>query len=93
MTIHLEKLEIKNQNFFKPKGCRECNGTGYKGRTGLFELLVVSEEIEELVANRIADRELREKVIVSGMKTLKEDGLEKVSAGITTLEEILRVIQ
>ena len=89
----LEKLEIKNQNFFRPKGCRECNGTGYKGRTGLFELLVVSEEIEELVANRIADRELREKVIVSGMKTLKEDGLEKVSAGITTLEEILRVIQ
>lgn len=89
----LEKLEIKNQKFFRPKGCQECNGTGYKGRTGLFELLVVSEEIEKLVANRIADRELREKVIVSGMKTLKEDGLEKALTGITSLEEILMVIQ
>ncbi|MFH1859655.1 MAG: GspE/PulE family protein [bacterium] len=88
----LDELKIENQKFFKPRGCQECGETGYKGRTGLFELLAVSDEIEELVANRVTDRELREKAIALGMKTLKEDGIEKALAGITSLEEILRVI-
>ncbi len=91
----LEELQIHEHNpkFFRPKGCQECNGTGYKGRTGLFELLIVSEEIEELVAKRVTDSQLRERVIASGVKTLREDGVSKMLAGITTPEEVMRVTQ
>jgi type II secretory ATPase GspE/PulE/Tfp pilus assembly ATPase PilB-like protein len=91
----LQELEIKDHNltFFRPKGCRECGGVGYKGRTGLFELLIVSEEIEELIAKKVTESELREKAILLGMKTLKEDGIRKILEGITTPEEVIRVTQ
>ncbi|MBI4777632.1 type II/IV secretion system protein [Candidatus Desantisbacteria bacterium] len=90
----LQELGIQNHNlFFRPRGCRECGGTGYKGRTGLFELLIVSGEIEELIAKKVTDSELRERVISLGMKTLKEDGIRNILEGITSPEEVMRVIQ
>lgn len=73
------------------KGCEACRGTGYLGRTGLFEVLSVSEEIRELIAERASLASIRRSAAAAGMKTLWEDGMLKVAEGITTVEEVLRV--
>jgi type II secretion system protein E len=72
-------------------GCEECNLIGYKGQIGLFELLVATEEIERLVMERANTGRIRETAIRQGMTTLREDGLNKVKAGVTTLSEVIRV--
>lgn len=80
-----------NINLCKGNGCIQCNWTGYKGRCGIFELMVMSDEIEMLALNRASSSELLSAAKKQGLKTLKEDGLIKVTQGMTTLEEILRV--
>lgn len=76
---------------FHGEGCPHCKQTGYKGRTAVFELMVINENIRELIYKNAPLAEIRETAInKNGMITLKEDGLRKVSAGITTLEEVLR---
>lgn len=72
-------------------GCEKCNFFGYKGQVGLFELLVVTEEIERLVMERANAGRIREVAIGQGMVTLREDGLAKVKAGVTTISEVIRV--
>jgi type II secretory ATPase GspE/PulE/Tfp pilus assembly ATPase PilB-like protein len=75
------------------EGCEACRQTGYRGRSGIFELLRFDDEVKELIT-RGADRSaLRELTIARGMTTLKQDGWAKVQAGITTVEEVLRVVQ
>jgi type IV pilus assembly protein PilB len=78
-------------NLAKGTGCSQCNNTGYKGRLGLFELMVMSQEIEKLVLQRAPEGKLLEIAKAEGLKTLKEDGLLRVAQGITTLEEVIRV--
>jgi general secretion pathway protein E len=73
------------------RGCEACAGTGYRGRSGIFELLPVTEEIRELVLARADAGALRAKAVAGGMRQLREDGWEKVRRGITTIEEVLRV--
>jgi type II secretory ATPase GspE/PulE/Tfp pilus assembly ATPase PilB-like protein len=73
-------------------GCTSCRGTGYRGRTGIFELLVMSEEINRAIARRAEQSELRQLALDQGMVTLAQDGWRKVQAGITTIEEVLRVV-
>lgn len=75
------------------KGCSRCNQTGFMGRTGLYELMTMSEEIKMMVDDRHSAPDIRKKAIEQGMKTLRQDGLEKVLRGVTTLEEILRVTE
>lgn len=75
------------------KGCTECNNTGYKGRIALVELLVPNKQIEELILRKATVAEFEEVARFSGMKTMYEDGMEKVSQGLTTKEEVLRVTQ
>lgn len=77
---------------YRPKGCARCNNTGYKGRTGVFELLRVNEEVQHLTLERRSAGELREAAVAGGMITLRRDGLEKVRQGLTSLEEVLRVV-
>jgi general secretion pathway protein E len=72
-------------------GCDECALTGYRGRTGIFELLVVSEQIRQLIADQAPLAEIRAMAAGQGMITLREDGLQRVAAGITTVDEVLRV--
>lgn len=72
-------------------GCEKCNFFGYKGQVGLFELLVVTEEIERLVMERANAGRIREVAIGQGMVTLREDGLAKVKAGVTSISEVIRV--
>jgi general secretion pathway protein E/type IV pilus assembly protein PilB len=72
-------------------GCPTCSHTGYKGRKGIFELFEVDDEVREMIYQRLSASELRAKARRLGMRTLREDGLRKVTAGITTLEEVFRV--
>lgn len=78
-------------HLMKGKRCPECNNTGYKGRIGIYELLVVTEESRELIIKRVSSNVLLEQAKKEGLETLFEDGLRKVAAGITTYEEICRV--
>ena len=75
------------------KGCENCNFTGYKGRTALFEILPVDEEIRKLILQKAPAGEIKKKAVLQGMKTLAENGQEKVRQGITTPEEVLRVTE
>lgn len=74
-------------------GCDECRGTGYRGRTGIFELLPVTDEIRPLVIAHASASAIKQKALEHGMKTLREDGWDKVLAGVTTIDEILRVTE
>lgn len=76
---------------FRGKGCPACDNTGYKGRTGIFELMYVSERIRQMIINKKGANEIRQAAIEEGMQTLRESGMEKVLNGITTIEEISRV--
>ncbi len=81
--------EVANITFFHGRGCADCNYTGYKGRTGIFELLRMTEGVKELVLNREASSVIFREARKDGMRTLREDGWEKIIQGITTVEEIL----
>ena len=82
--------EAKTVKIQKGKGCGTCNNTGYKGRTGLYEVMEVDDEIKELVLVGASAVELKKKAIERGMITLRRSGLIKVAAGMTTLEEVAR---
>jgi type IV pilus assembly protein PilB len=82
--------EAKTIKIQKGKGCTICNNTGYKGRTGLYEVMEVDDEIKELVLVGASAIELKKKAIERGMITLRRSGLIKVAAGQTTLEEVAR---
>ena len=75
---------------FRGKGCGTCKQTGYKGRIGIFELLPMTERIKDLVVSRAAAHAIRDAARKDGMRTLRDDGVAKVLAGVTTIEEVLR---
>lgn len=77
---------------YKAVGCNRCNGTGYKGRLGLYEVMMVTEAVERLTVEQKSADEISRVAQAEGMKTLREDGIDKVLEGITTMEEIARVI-
>ncbi len=74
----------------KGKGCDKCNGTGYKGRVGLYEVMEITDELRELILVGASALELRRKAIEEGMITLRGSGLRKIKDGVTTLEEVVR---
>lgn len=81
----------KSVTFYKEEGCRECKGKGFKGRIGIFELLVIEEDIKELILKKSAAHQIEEVARKNGMRTLKEDGFAKVIEGITTVGEVVRL--
>lgn len=83
---------FKGMKIYQSKGCKECGFTGYKGRVGIFEALVVDDEIEELIFKNPSTSEIRKKAIAKGMTTLKQDGLIKIIKGATSAKEIERVV-
>jgi len=88
-----EKVSAPDTLFYKGTGCKECLETGYLGRTGIFELLVVDDEIKELISKKCGSHIIKEAAVKKGMSTLRDDGLRKALAGETTLEELCRVTQ
>jgi type II secretory ATPase GspE/PulE/Tfp pilus assembly ATPase PilB-like protein len=79
--------------FFIGKGCERCFQTGYRGRTGVYEILLISEEIQNLVYKRETAGTIKKTALDAGMQTLRMDGARKVLAGVTTISEVLRVTQ
>ena len=91
--LSLSPEEVNSLKLYRGKGCPTCAYTGYKGRMGIFELFIMTDEARELVLNNSSSTELNKKAKESGMKGLKEDGLNKVKRGYTTVEEVMRVTQ
>ena len=90
MEIGFKADESHQLKTFKGRGCQTCNGTGYKGRVGLYEVMEVTDEIRELILIGASSLELRKRAIEDGMLTLRESGLHKIRNGITTIEEVVR---
>lgn len=92
----LERLGLTEMpaspTFHRAVGCQFCHGSGYKGRIGLFEVLTVDGTIKDLIAKSATPNQIRDVAVAAGMRTLVRDGLDKVLAGTTSLEEILRVV-
>ena len=79
--------------FYQGRGCEDCKQMGYMGRTGIYEILLVNETLRPLVIQRASASTIKQKAVNQGMRTLRDDGWEKVTAGITTIEEVIRVTQ
>jgi type IV pilus assembly protein PilB len=88
--LNLSPHDIGDKVFYYGRGCQNCNDTGYRGRKGIFELLVVSEPIRNLINERAPAVVLRQKAVELGMVTLREDGLRSIFDGDTTIEEVVK---
>jgi type IV pilus assembly protein PilB len=90
IDLDMTPEQAKDMKCFKGKGCTDCNGTGYKGRIALYEVMPFTETLKELVLNGASSSELKKQAIAEGMQSLRMSGLSKVKDGTTTLEEILK---
>lgn len=85
--------EIETAKFWRGAGCEECRELGYQGRMGIYELLILNESVRPLILNRAPSSTIAQRAMENGMRTLRTDGWNKVKAGLTTIEEVLRVTQ
>jgi general secretion pathway protein E len=85
--------EYKDATFFVGEGCSRCFQTGYRGRTGIYEVMLINEAIQEMIYRQETAGQIKRLAVQAGMQTLRMDGARKVLAGITTLSEVLRVTQ
>jgi type II secretory ATPase GspE/PulE/Tfp pilus assembly ATPase PilB-like protein len=93
-NAELKSLGIKDSDniaFYRGKGCPSCKDTGYSGRTGIYELLLVNDDVKKLITQKASADEIKKKAAEAGMKTLYDDGMQKALSGITSIEEVLRV--
>ncbi|MFQ5744881.1 MAG: type IV-A pilus assembly ATPase PilB [Acidobacteriota bacterium] len=90
IDIGFSPEDAENIIVYRPVGCPDCNGSGYKGRVGLFEVMPVTDTIREMILNRAPTSELRAQARAEGMITLRESGLAKIWQGVTTVDEVLR---
>jgi type IV pilus assembly protein PilB len=88
--LELTSDEIADKKFYRGKGCERCNRTGYKGRMGLYELLVMNDELRDMVMRNASTEDFREAARRAGMVTLRESGMEGIFSGATTADEVIR---
>lgn len=91
--LSLSSKEAKNMVFYRGRGCTQCNKSGYRGRTGIYEFLIITEELKPLIVAKSQTSAIRELARKKGMRTLREDGIEKIRQGLTTIEEVVRETQ
>lgn len=89
--LSLSRLDTTGAIFMKPTGCERCRYTGFRGRTAIYEIIKVDEELKRLVVDRQPSNILKKAAIAAGMRTIREDGWIKVRSGVTTIDEVLRV--
>jgi general secretion pathway protein E/type IV pilus assembly protein PilB len=89
-TLGLDAASLQGGAFVKGKGCSNCNNTGYRGRFGIFEIFVIDDEARKLIYEKVSSSVLRARAREMGMRTLREDGVRKVQAGLTTPDEVIR---
>jgi len=90
IDIGFQGDEVGSFKVLKGRGCGNCNGTGYKGRIGLYEVMEISESIRDLIMVGATAVEIKRKALEEGMLTLRQSGLQKIKTGVTTIEEVLR---
>jgi len=90
LAAGFKEQELDELKLFQAKGCPECNGLGYRGRVGFFELMEVTEAVAEAIQAEVSEEQLRKVAIQEGMYTLREAGLQKAREGVTSLEEVLK---
>jgi len=90
IDVGIPPQEVKSVKLFRGKGCERCNGTGFKGRVALFEVMDVDEEMRELILSGGSANELRQQAMEDGMIGLRQSGLQKIREGVTTMEEVIR---
>ncbi|MEA3420468.1 MAG: type IV-A pilus assembly ATPase PilB [Acidobacteriota bacterium] len=91
VDIGYSPKEAQKVKVYKPEGCSSCNNTGYKGRTGLFEVLEVTDDIKDMILSKSHSKEIKKLAMKQGMMSLRQSGLIKISEGITSVEEVLKV--
>jgi len=89
----IDNKDLSHLEIYEGKGCQECRFTGYQGRTGIHEILIVNEGIREMILQRASSQQIKQKAVSQGMRTLRRSGIEKVLMGITTISEVMRVTQ
>ncbi|GAA3775531.1 hypothetical protein GCM10022240_28950 [Microbacterium kribbense] len=89
--LHFPHESDDPPQLFKPGGCPSCSGTGYRGRISLHEVMTMTDELQQLIVTRATGSEIRQQAIAQGMVALRDDGWSKVTQGLTTIEEVLRV--
>ena len=90
-TLKLNPDEMKNAAIVRGTGCNECSRTGYRGRMGIYEIFQVTEEVRRLIYEKVPSNVIRTRARELGMRTLREDGVRKIMAGITTPEEVISI--
>jgi type IV pilus assembly protein PilB len=91
-AMSVTEMEAATLTFYRAVGCDQCNHTGYRGRVGIYEIMHVSDKLRRMIAQRGSEAQLRDAAVSGGMVSLGEDGLLKVKAGVTTPDELLRVV-
>jgi general secretion pathway protein E/type IV pilus assembly protein PilB len=89
-TLGLDAANLQGASFQKGKGCSNCSNTGYRGRFGIFEIFVIDDEARKLIYEKVSSSVLRARAREMGMRTLREDGIRKAQAGLTTADEVIR---
>jgi len=87
----LSESDLGGATLYQGKGCGECNRTGYRGRIGLFEVMPIDPRIRQMIVSRVPDMDIEDYAVSQGMLTLRQDALQKMGQGVTTLDEVLRV--
>ncbi len=90
LELQLHQEDVEGRSFYFGKGCDYCNGTGYRGRVGIFEIMVFTDEIREMIMNGASTGVLHEAALKNGMRTLRENGLLAIYDGVTTIEEVVK---
>jgi type II secretory ATPase GspE/PulE/Tfp pilus assembly ATPase PilB-like protein len=99
-SLHLDPEQVGEAQFYRPKGCERCRFTGYRGRLGIFEIFKIDDEMRQMInkmgegedrSEQVSTVQLRRRAREQGMRTLREDGFQKVFAGLTTFDEVLAV--
>ena len=88
--LDLTPEDVLDRKFYRGRGCAACNNTGFKGRTGLYELMMINDRIREQINHGASTEQIRDVALQTGMRPLRARGMEKVYAGVTTLEEVIR---
>jgi len=93
MELSLSEEDVQGKKFYYGRGCDSCNNTGYRGRTGIFEMMVLDDDLRQLIIDESSTQHMRDVARQRGMRTLRESGLLKIFDGTTTIEEVIRETQ
>jgi len=88
-ALRIEPGQLREAQVMKPVGCEQCRQTGYKGRMGIFEIFIIDDEVRHMINKRRSTLTLRQRAHELGMRTLREDGVRKVLAGLTSADEVI----